>query len=39
VLAEFAGADTPVFLAGGGGAVVATTLGDLLPHAFGRGYL
>lgn len=39
VLAEFAGAETPVFLAGDGGAVVATTLGDLLPHAFGRGYL
>lgn len=39
VLAEFAGAETPVLLAGQRGAVVRTTLGALLPHAFGRGYL
>ena len=39
VLAEFAGPDTPVLLAGKGRAVVRTTLGELLPHAFGRGYL
>ena len=39
VMAEFAGAETPVLLAGLRGAVVRTTLGALLPHAFGRGYL
>lgn len=39
VLAEFAGADVPVLLTGARGAVVRTTLGALLPHAFGRGYL
>ena len=39
VLAEFTGADAPVLLTGPRGAVVRTTLGALLPHAFGRGYL
>lgn len=39
VVAEFGGADTPVLLAGARGAVVRTTLGALLPHAFGRGHL
>ena len=39
VLAEFAGPGTPVLLAGLRGAVVRTTLGALLPNAFGRGYL
>ncbi len=36
VLAEFAGPDLPVLLAGAGGRVDRTTLGDLLPRAFGR---
>jgi cytidine deaminase len=39
VLAEFAGPDTQVVLAGERGALVRTTLGALLPHAFGRRYL
>ena len=38
-LAEFAGADTPVHLAGPEGVRVTTTLGALLPLAFGRGTL
>jgi cytidine deaminase len=39
VFAEFAGPDTPVLLAGARGVPVRTTLGALLPHAFGRGNL
>ncbi len=36
VLAEFAGPELPVLLAGAGGRVDRTTLGELLPRAFGR---
>jgi cytidine deaminase len=35
VLAEFAGPDLPVLLVGAGGSRVETTLGELLPRAFG----
>jgi cytidine deaminase len=38
-LAEFAGPDLPVTLAGARGARVETTLGALLPQAFGRRFL
>ena len=38
-LAEFAGPDLPVVLAGARGAVVRTTLGELLPRGFSRRYL
>jgi cytidine deaminase len=39
VLAELAGPELPVLLAGARGAVVETTLGELLPRAFGRRFL
>ena len=39
VLAEFAGPELPVSLAGARGAVVQTTLGELLPRGFSRKYL
>ncbi len=39
VLAEFAGPDLPVLLLGAGGSRVETTLGELLPRAFGGGTL
>ncbi len=39
VLAEFAGADLPVLLVGSGGSRVDTTLGELLPRAFGGATL
>jgi cytidine deaminase len=38
-LAEFAGPDLPVLLAGARGAMVETTLGELLPRGFSRNYL
>jgi cytidine deaminase len=38
-LAEFAGPDLPVLLVGARGARVETTLGALLPSAFGRKFL
>ncbi len=38
-LAEFAGPDLPVLLVGARGAHVETTLGALLPSAFGRRFL
>jgi cytidine deaminase len=38
-LAEFAGPDLPITLAGARGAVVETTLGELLPRAFSGEYL
>jgi cytidine deaminase len=38
-LAEFAGPDLPVTLVGAGGSRVETRLGDLLPRAFGPGFL
>lgn len=38
-LAEFGGPDLPVTLAGGRGARVETTLGALLPQAFGKRFL
>lgn len=38
-LAEFAGPDLPVTLAGARGARVQTTLGALLPQAFGKRFL
>jgi cytidine deaminase len=39
VLAEFAGPELPVSLAGARGAVVETTLGALLPRGFSKKYL
>jgi cytidine deaminase len=39
VLAEFCDADTPVLYASARGDRVETTLGELLPHAFGGGNL
>jgi cytidine deaminase len=39
VLVEFGSAATPVLLVGKGGARVETTLGGLLPRAFGPRYL
>lgn len=38
-LAEFAGPSLPVLLSGARGAKVETTLGALLPRAFGRRFL
>lgn len=38
-LAEFAGPELPVLLAGGRGGGRRTTLGELLPHAFSKRYL
>ncbi len=38
-LAEFAGPDLPVVLAGAGGRKVETTLGALLPRAFSKRFL
>ena len=38
-LAEFAGPDVPVTLATTGGARRATTVGELLPGAFGAGHM
>ena len=38
-LAEFGGPDLPVILSGAGGARVETTLGALLPQAFGKRVL
>jgi len=38
-LAEFAGPELPITLAGGRGAVVETTLGALLPRGFSKKYL
>jgi cytidine deaminase len=38
-LAEFAGPDLPVVLSGARGAVVETTLGELLPRAFSKRHL
>ncbi len=38
-LAEFAGPELPVALAGARGEVVRTTLGELLPRGFSRRYL
>jgi len=39
VLAEFAGPELPVLLAGAGASQVETTLGALLPRGFSRRYL
>jgi cytidine deaminase len=39
VLAEFGGPELPVLLAGAGGRVVETTLGELMPRAFGKRFL
>lgn len=39
VLAEFGGPELPVVLAGAGRRVVETTLGALLPRAFGKRFL
>lgn len=39
VLAEFASPETPVWLADPSGQAVRTSLGELLPGAFGRGDL
>lgn len=36
VLAEFATADTPVYLASVHGVELSTTMGDLLPYAFAK---
>ena len=38
-LSEFAGPDLPVILLGARGSRVESRLGDLLPHAFGPGFL
>ena len=38
-LAEFAGPDLQIFLAGARGAVVETTLGELLPRGFSKRFL
>jgi cytidine deaminase len=38
-LAEFGGPELPVVLAGARNTVVETTLGELLPRGFGKGYL
>ena len=38
VLAEFGGPDLPVVLAGARGEVVRT-LGELMPHGFGKAFL
>lgn len=38
-LAEFAGPGLPVSIAGAGGEVVVTTLGELLPRRFSRRFL
>jgi len=38
-LAEFAGPDLVVLLAGAGGAVMTTSLGALLPRGFEKSYL
>jgi cytidine deaminase len=38
-LAEFGGPNLPVTLAGARGAVVETTLGELLPRGFSKKYL
>jgi cytidine deaminase len=38
-LAEFAGPELPVVLAGKGGEVVETTLGELLPRGFSKKFL
>jgi len=38
-LAEFAGPTLPVFLLGARGSQERTTLGALLPHAFGKRFL
>ena len=38
-LREFGGDDTPVLVADGGGVQLRTTLGALLPHAFGPDHL
>jgi cytidine deaminase len=38
-LREFGGDDTPVLVANGGGVQLRTTLGALLPHAFGPDHL
>jgi cytidine deaminase len=39
VLAELGAPETPVLLAGPRGAPLRTTLGELLPRAFGKRYL
>jgi cytidine deaminase len=39
VLAEFGGPDLPVVLAGAGGRIVETTLGELMPHGFSKRFL
>jgi cytidine deaminase len=39
VLAEFGGPDLTVVLAGSGGRVVETKLGELMPRAFGKRFL
>ena len=38
-LAEFAGPELPVTLAGARGTIVATTLGELLPRGFSKKFL
>jgi cytidine deaminase len=39
VLAEFGGPELPVVLAGAGGRVVETTLGELMPRGFSKRFL